>query len=267
MGTEDDRRREPHGQGDQAVPETARLPQERQGPHSPFSTPTCTACASAGTRPSANARTPGTRPRWKRSPRPIRSTNSSRWRSSSSPASSRARGTWSRRARSRWPGQNAFPESPGGKLCFNLIQEIEAKSSQRHHRAGLGRAAADINVSYRNITKIYFRVVQADYIDRLKKAQWRPEYLNQNEAQALLSQDPVLTFNHDLPATPDYKTRTEIDRRAEGAQAGLLLPPRQPRRPASRATAPCRLHRLLRHRSRHRRTAGLRCAARRWVRS
>ena len=42
--------------------------------------------------------------------------------------------------------------------------------------------------------------MKADYVERLKKAQWRPEQLNQNEAQALLNLDPVLTFDHDLPA-------------------------------------------------------------------
>ena len=49
------------------------------------------------------------------------------------------------------------------------------------------RAWADplptINVDYKNLTKVYFRVVKADYVERLKNALWRPEHLSQNEAQ------------------------------------------------------------------------------------
>ena len=37
-------------------------------------------------------------------------------------------------------GMNAF-DSPGGKLCFNLVQDIEAKSSTQH-RARVDRPAA-----------------------------------------------------------------------------------------------------------------------------
>ena len=58
------------------------------------STPTCTACGSGSTRPSARRRTRATRPRWKRSPRSTASTNSTRWPSSNWPASCRARATW-----------------------------------------------------------------------------------------------------------------------------------------------------------------------------
>src|SRR5262245_24832004 len=118
-------------------------------------------------------------------------------------------------------GMNAFPDSPGGKLCYNLVQDIESKSSQ----LGTERVWADplpnIKVTYKNITKVYFRVVKADFIDRMKKTRWRPEYLDHNEAVALLGLDPVLSFDKDLPATPDYKTRTEILPAPKGLKPGF----------------------------------------------
>ena len=118
-------------------------------------------------------------------------------------------------------GMNAFPESPGGKLCFNLIQDIESKTATVTTERVWAEPLPNINVSYKNIAKAYFRVVKADYIDRLKKARWRPEQLDQNEANALLGMDPVLSFDRDLPATPDYKQRTEVIPAPKGLKPGF----------------------------------------------
>ena len=118
-------------------------------------------------------------------------------------------------------GMEAFPESPGGKLCYNLIQDIESKSSQLNTERVWADPLPTIKVTYKNITKAYFRVVKADYVARLKAAQWRPEYLDHNQAVALLGQDPVLTFDADLPATPDYKTRTEAVPAPKGLKPGF----------------------------------------------
>ncbi|MBA4188712.1 MAG: hypothetical protein C0467_11995 [Planctomycetaceae bacterium] len=118
-------------------------------------------------------------------------------------------------------GMNAFPDSPGGKLCFNLVQSIESKSASVTTERVWAEPLPDLRVSYKNITKVYFRVVKADYIDRLKQAKWRPEHLNENEAKALLSLDPVLSFEHDLPATPDYKLRTESIPAPKGLKPGF----------------------------------------------
>ncbi|MBM3983537.1 MAG: hypothetical protein FJ304_25350, partial [Planctomycetes bacterium] len=106
-------------------------------------------------------------------------------------------------------GQNAYPDSPGGKLCYNLVQQIEAKSASSTTERVWADPLPTIKVSYRNITKAYFRVVSGDYVERLKASRWRPEELSHDEAKALLNQKPVREFNHDLPATPDYKARTE----------------------------------------------------------
>jgi uncharacterized protein YfaS (alpha-2-macroglobulin family) len=106
-------------------------------------------------------------------------------------------------------GRAAFPDSPGGKLCSNLIESIESKSSSVMTERVWADPLPQIAVSYKNITKVYFRIVKADYIERLKSAQWRPESLDHNQALALVRLKPVLSFERDLPPTPDYKLRTE----------------------------------------------------------
>jgi uncharacterized protein YfaS (alpha-2-macroglobulin family) len=118
-------------------------------------------------------------------------------------------------------GMNAFPDSPGGKMCFNVVQDIESKSSNLNTERVWTDPLPDIKVTYKNLTKVYFRVIKADYVERLKRAQWRPEYLNHPEAVALLALDPVLSFDQNLPATPDYKTRTEIVPAPKGLKPGF----------------------------------------------
>ena len=118
-------------------------------------------------------------------------------------------------------GAKAYPDSPGGKLCFNLVQEIESKSAT----ATTERVWADplpvIKVNYKNVTKAWFRVVPAEYVERLKSAQWRQETLTPDEAKALLGKKPVLEFSHNLPATDDYKARTETIPAPTGLKPGF----------------------------------------------
>src|SRR5262249_10865322 len=108
----------------------------------------------------------------------------------------------------------------GGKLCFNLIQDIEAKSAVATTERVWADPLPTIKVTYKNITKAYFRVVSMDYIERLKATRWRPDQLTPEEAKALLNKKPVLEFNHDLPPTPDYKVRTESLPAPDGLKPG-----------------------------------------------
>src|SRR5207237_39567 len=76
-------------------------------------------------------------------------------------------------------GIRAYPESPGGKLCFNTVQEIEAKSSSINTERVWAEPMPEVKVNYKNLTKVYFRVVKANYVERLQQARWRPEQLDQ----------------------------------------------------------------------------------------
>ncbi|HEY2909721.1 MAG TPA: MG2 domain-containing protein, partial [Gemmataceae bacterium] len=118
-------------------------------------------------------------------------------------------------------GVNAFPDSPGGKLCFNLVQDIEAKSSSISTERVWADPMPEIKVNYRNLTKVYFRVVKAEYRQRLTQARWRPEQLDQAQQQGILKQEPALTFSHDLPATLDYRQRTESFPAPKGLAPGF----------------------------------------------
>jgi uncharacterized protein YfaS (alpha-2-macroglobulin family) len=118
-------------------------------------------------------------------------------------------------------GSKAFPESAGGKLCFNLVGQIESKSTSATTERVWADPLPDIKLTYKNVTKAYFRFVAADYTERLKAARWRPEHLEHNEGIAIVGKKPALEFSHDLPATPDYKPRTEVIPAPAGLKPGF----------------------------------------------
>lgn len=120
-------------------------------------------------------------------------------------------------------GVRAFPDSPGGKLCFNLVQEIEAKGTTVTAERVWAEPLPVLKVTYRNVDKVYFRVVKADYAARLKTTNWDPEQVSGDDLRATLRQKPEREFSHDLPPTPDYKERTEEVPAPKGLAPGFYF--------------------------------------------
>jgi len=106
-------------------------------------------------------------------------------------------------------GARAFPETPGGKLCYNLQQQIEAKSSGIVTERVWAEPWPKIQVHYRNVTKVYFRAVQDNWLERMKEGHGAIYFADENARRALLAKKPDLAWSHDLPATADYRERTE----------------------------------------------------------
>src|SRR2546423_1112545 len=106
-------------------------------------------------------------------------------------------------------GASAFPNSPGGKQCRNLITEIESKSAAISTERVWNAALPKIQVNYKNVEAVYFRAVAFDWNTFLERRHTRPEYLSESERKALLAKTPTFAWSAKLPATPDFKERTE----------------------------------------------------------
>jgi uncharacterized protein YfaS (alpha-2-macroglobulin family) len=106
-------------------------------------------------------------------------------------------------------GANAHRDSPGGKLCRNLISEIEAKSYAVSTERVWNAPWPKIRVHYRNLTNIHLRAVPYDWNLFLDQRRNRPENLNDNERRELLDKTPALEWSVALAPTPDYKERPE----------------------------------------------------------
>ncbi|HET7537629.1 MAG TPA: MG2 domain-containing protein, partial [Candidatus Didemnitutus sp.] len=106
-------------------------------------------------------------------------------------------------------GLEAFPESAGGAQCFNLLQQIEAKFARLETERVWNAPWPTLDVTYRNVTKVYFRAVKADFKKRLSSSRWNVQGIDDETRRWLLDEAPVLAWSADLPATTDYTERTE----------------------------------------------------------
>jgi uncharacterized protein YfaS (alpha-2-macroglobulin family) len=105
-------------------------------------------------------------------------------------------------------GAKAFPDSPGGKLCYNLVKQIEAKGLQIVTERTWNDPRPVIRVTYRNLTHVHFRLVHVAWEDRIKRNK-QIEWLDEPDRKALLAQKPDYAWSADLPATEDYRDRVE----------------------------------------------------------
>ena len=125
-------------------------------------------------------------------------------------------------------GDKLFPRSPGGRLCRNVISEIEAKSANIStervwncaSEAGTAPASAEglppgrrdacptIAVHYRNVDSVYFRAILYDWEVFLEKRHNRPENLSLDERREVLTRPPALEWSEKLSPTSDYQEKS-----------------------------------------------------------
>ncbi|HSA00536.1 MAG TPA: alpha-2-macroglobulin family protein [Candidatus Paceibacterota bacterium] len=136
-------------------------------------------------------------------------------------------GQWAEARQLALRGVQTHPESEGGKRCRNLVGEIEAKAlritTEKSWNCGRGfgpgtdsdssqvntnlSACPTIQVTYRNLTHLNFRVIAWEWEAFLSREHTRPENLNDREKQQLLAKTPLLEWNEILPPTTDFKER------------------------------------------------------------
>ncbi|HYG23079.1 MAG TPA: hypothetical protein VEH04_09875, partial [Verrucomicrobiae bacterium] len=126
-------------------------------------------------------------------------------------------------------GAQVFPQSVGGKLCRNLLLELEAKAVQIStervwncfDRTGILRlsenaqgggdrsnACPKITIRYRNVDQVYFRAIPYNWEVFLQKRHNRPENLSQQERSEVLATAFAHEWSEKLPPTSDYKEVT-----------------------------------------------------------
>ncbi len=103
-------------------------------------------------------------------------------------------------------GLRTFPQSVGAAECYNLIQQIEAKQAWLTTESVWTPPWPTLNVSYRNVTRVYFRAVPVNFIDHLSRSHWGE---TQTFIQENLARTPALEWSAELPATKDFRPRME----------------------------------------------------------
>jgi len=117
-------------------------------------------------------------------------------------------------------GLNRFPDSVGGRRCFNLIQTIEAREMTVQTERVWNRLEPEFQVRYRNVSQVHFRLVPFDFEEFIQSGRWQPEQMNQAQQAALLSRAPAKSWSAELPATADYQARVEAVKPPESLTPG-----------------------------------------------
>lgn len=138
-------------------------------------------------------------------------------------------------------GAQLFPDSPGGRLCFNLAAQIEAKSATISTERvwdcfdGSGNdlspngaenkpsVCPQITVQYRNVEKVYFRAIPSNWETFLQKGRNRPEALSETQRRAIVRAAPALEWSEPLPPTPDFKEKTARLNAPDSLKPGLYF--------------------------------------------
>jgi len=110
-------------------------------------------------------------------------------------------------------GKARFPNSVGGKQCHNLIATITSKTlAATTERVWpiKGQGLNSIELQYKNIDKVWFRLVEFDYRNWDRWGDSRTPQNVYNEAQAaILAKPAVKEWSVEIPETPDYQQRSE----------------------------------------------------------
>ena len=105
-------------------------------------------------------------------------------------------------------GVNRFPDSQGGKICFGLIESIKQPTIQLTSERQWHADKASIDLTYKNLQTVHFRLVNFDYENWSEWGQHRSpqyQYRTQRGSAGTIAKE----WQVDLPSTDDYKVRQE----------------------------------------------------------
>ncbi len=105
-------------------------------------------------------------------------------------------------------GQQAFPSSYGGLRCQAMVQSIEAPEFQITSMLIDGARRRSIQVTHKNLGKLYFRAYEQDLKSRVESSKDYNLLWGYQEMRSIVNRRPSVEWTAELPATPDYQTHT-----------------------------------------------------------
>ena len=124
-------------------------------------------------------------------------------------------------------GKARFPDSIGANQCRNIIESIESKSAAVTTERVWNGDDVRVKIQYKNIDKVFFRLVKFDHKNWTRWGQYRRvQNLNDLQIRAFTKQAAAKQWSVDLPATDDFKARTEsvkIDKDKYELQSGCYI--------------------------------------------
>ncbi|MBL9040388.1 MAG: hypothetical protein JNM83_02235 [Myxococcales bacterium] len=105
-------------------------------------------------------------------------------------------------------GHKAFPKSYGGQSCLSLLRSIEAPDFQLASMLVDGARKRSIQVTHKNLGKLYFRAYEQDLKSRIESSKDYNLLWGYQEMRAIVNKRPSAEWTVELPATPDFHSHT-----------------------------------------------------------
>ncbi len=103
-----------------------------------------------------------------------------------------------------------WPKSYGGKLAFNLIEDIKYPSISYNTEKILTSDTSKIKISYKNLNHAYFRLIKRTENDVFSEGRGSPDSCDRYEGERLLSKSPDYKFDCELDPGTEYKQQTKL---------------------------------------------------------
>ena len=119
-------------------------------------------------------------------------------------------------------GMKRFPESPGGRKCFNIFNSIEQPQLSLVAEQVWNGNQTEIQATHTNLSKVHFRLIPFDY----RKWNWGnndPTQLIRQNKKLFRDRAPVASWSAELPASKDFKPRTDAVPAQTDVKSGSYL--------------------------------------------
>lgn len=100
-----------------------------------------------------------------------------------------------------------FPKGLFSSRCRNIVAAIEAKTAVITTERVWAKPLPTIDVTYRNVDKVYFRLVPFEFAEWAKSGSWNPDNIEYEQREKLLGKKSIRDWSSDLPVTQDFRER------------------------------------------------------------
>ena len=107
-------------------------------------------------------------------------------------------------------GMKRFPESPGGRNCANIVNQIERPQLNLTAEQIWNGDETEIQATHVNLSEVHFRLIPFDYRNWHWGSGRNPaQNFHRNDGKKFLKAKPAASWSAELPASDDYKPRTD----------------------------------------------------------
>ncbi len=120
-------------------------------------------------------------------------------------------------------GYERYPQSLGGKKCLHLARSIEAPALEIESMSLDRPGVSSIRVSYKNLTKVYFRAYHTNFDKWLNRKQHWPGSIESEYIEKIMGNKIAASWDIDLQECHDYQMHSAYSNTPASLEHGFYL--------------------------------------------